>query len=35
MLGRNYPGTDWYARAYKLMQENQDKLNPVAAAAAQ
>ena len=32
VLGANYPGTDWYERAYKLMQENQDKLRPVAAA---
>lgn len=22
VLGRNYPGTDWYQRAYKLMQEH-------------
>jgi len=29
VLGRNYPGTDWYARAYKLMQEH-----PVQAVAA-
>jgi outer membrane protein assembly factor BamD len=35
VLGANYPGTDWYARAYKLMQENQDKLVPRAAPAAQ
>jgi outer membrane protein assembly factor BamD len=26
VLGANYPGTDWYERAYKLMQDNQDKL---------
>jgi len=26
VLGANYPGTDWYERAYKLMQKNQDKL---------
>jgi outer membrane protein assembly factor BamD len=26
VLGTNYPGTDWYERAYKLMQQNQDKL---------
>ncbi len=26
VLGHNYPGTDWYQRAYKLMQEHQDKL---------
>jgi outer membrane protein assembly factor BamD len=26
VLGNNYPGTDWYGRAYKLMQENQGKL---------
>jgi outer membrane protein assembly factor BamD len=25
VLGANYPGTDWYERAYKLMQKNQDK----------
>lgn len=29
VLGANYPGTDWYERAYKLMQENQDKLAKV------
>jgi outer membrane protein assembly factor BamD len=26
VLGANYPGTDWYKRAYDLMQANQDKL---------
>lgn len=26
VLGTNYPGTEWYERAYKLMQNNQDKL---------
>jgi outer membrane protein assembly factor BamD len=26
VLGANYPGTDWYEQAYKLMQRNQDKL---------
>jgi outer membrane protein assembly factor BamD len=26
VLGANYPGTDWYKRAYDLMQDNQDKL---------
>ncbi|MBX3563767.1 MAG: outer membrane protein assembly factor BamD [Sphingomonas sp.] len=26
VLGNNYPGTDWYQRAYKLIQDNQDKL---------
>ncbi|RYY29032.1 MAG: outer membrane protein assembly factor BamD [Sphingomonadales bacterium] len=26
VLGANYPGTDWYERAYKLIQENQDKV---------
>jgi outer membrane protein assembly factor BamD len=26
VLGANYPGTEWYERAYKLMQENQDKV---------
>jgi outer membrane protein assembly factor BamD len=26
VLGTNYPGTQWYERAYKLMQENQAKL---------
>ena len=26
VLGANYPGTDWYGRAYKLMQENNEKL---------
>ena len=34
VLGANYPGTDWYQRAYDLMQKNQDKLakaqNPAA-----
>ncbi|WP_025560167.1 outer membrane protein assembly factor BamD [Sphingomonas sp. UNC305MFCol5.2] len=34
VLGANYPGTDWYKRAYDLMQKNQDKLakaqNPAA-----
>jgi outer membrane protein assembly factor BamD len=34
VLGANYPGTEWYERAFSLMQENQDKLqaaaNPVA-----
>jgi outer membrane protein assembly factor BamD len=26
VLGANYPGTDWYERAYKIMRDNQDKL---------
>ncbi|HVJ01345.1 MAG TPA: outer membrane protein assembly factor BamD [Sphingomonas sp.] len=26
VLGANYPGTDWYKRAYELMQDNRDKL---------
>jgi outer membrane protein assembly factor BamD len=26
VLGANYPGTDWYKRAYQLMQDNQEKL---------
>jgi outer membrane protein assembly factor BamD len=26
VLGANYPGTDWYKQAYKLIQDNQDKL---------
>ena len=26
VLGANYPGTDWYERAYKLVQDNKDKL---------
>jgi outer membrane protein assembly factor BamD len=26
VLGANYPGTDWYGHAYKLMQDNRDKL---------
>jgi outer membrane protein assembly factor BamD len=26
VLGSNYPGTDWYQRAYKLMQENPDNV---------
>ncbi|MCW3836421.1 outer membrane protein assembly factor BamD [Sphingomonas canadensis] len=33
VLGANYPGTDWYERAYKLMQQNADKLQPKPAAA--
>lgn len=34
VLGANYPGTDWYEHAYKLMQSNQDKLNAAKAPAA-
>jgi outer membrane protein assembly factor BamD len=30
VLGANYPGTDWYGHAYKLMQDNQDKLTAAA-----
>jgi outer membrane protein assembly factor BamD len=26
VLGTNYPHTDWYKRAYELMQDNRDKL---------
>ncbi|MEI9928373.1 MAG: outer membrane protein assembly factor BamD [Sphingomonas sp.] len=26
VLGANYPGTDWYQRAYKVMQANMDKV---------
>lgn len=26
VLGANYPGSDWYKRAYELMQDNRDKL---------
>ncbi|MDF7773709.1 outer membrane protein assembly factor BamD [Sphingomonas sp. AOB5] len=26
VLGNNYPGTEWYTRAYKLMGDHQDKL---------
>ncbi|MBO9621199.1 MAG: outer membrane protein assembly factor BamD [Sphingomonas sp.] len=26
VLGANYAGTDWYKRAYELMQDNRDKL---------
>lgn len=26
VLGANYPGSDWYERAYKLIQANKDKL---------
>lgn len=26
VLGANYPGSDWYGRAYKLIQANKDKL---------
>ncbi|MBB5709764.1 outer membrane protein assembly factor BamD [Sphingomonas xinjiangensis] len=26
VLGANYPGTDWYKRAYDLMQDNREKL---------
>lgn len=33
VLGANYPGTDWYKRAYALMQDNQDKLAKAQAAA--
>jgi outer membrane protein assembly factor BamD len=29
VLGANYPGTDWYGHAYKLMQDNRDKLAAV------
>ena len=29
MLGANYPGTDWYKRAYELMQDNREKLGQV------
>ena len=29
VLGNNYPGTDWYGHAYKLMQDNRDKLAAV------
>lgn len=31
VLGRNYPGSDWYKRAYTLMQDNKDKLAKVPA----
>jgi outer membrane protein assembly factor BamD len=34
VLGANYPGTDWYKRAYDLMQDNQDKLAKAQAPAA-
>jgi outer membrane protein assembly factor BamD len=40
VLGHNYPGTDWYDHAYKLMQSHQDKVqamelpHPVAPATA-
>ena len=33
VLGANYPGTKWYDRAYKLMQEYPDNV-PVPAVAA-
>jgi outer membrane protein assembly factor BamD len=34
VLGRNYPGTPWYQRAYKLMQEHPVKpLAPIATGA--
>jgi outer membrane protein assembly factor BamD len=33
VLGANYPGTDWYEHAYKLMQSNQDKLQAAQTAA--
>ncbi|WP_404338387.1 outer membrane protein assembly factor BamD [Sphingomonas sp. MMS12-HWE2-04] len=29
VLGANYPGSDWYKRAYALMQDNKDKLAKV------
>ena len=29
VLGANYPGTDWYKRAYELMQDNREKLGQV------
>ncbi|MEI9851072.1 MAG: outer membrane protein assembly factor BamD [Sphingomonas sp.] len=32
VLGANYPGTDWYERAYKLMQDNAGKLQIAPAA---
>jgi len=32
ILGANYPGTDWYQRAYRLMQENQSRVAAQAAA---
>ena len=33
VLGANYPGTDWYQHAYKLMQQHADKLQLKPAAA--
>ena len=35
VLGANYPGTEWYARAYKLMQENPAAALPAVVAGAQ
>jgi outer membrane protein assembly factor BamD len=35
VLGANYPGTDWYERAYKLMQEHPAAPLPAVAAGAQ
>jgi outer membrane protein assembly factor BamD len=32
VLGANYPGTDWYEHAFKLMQSNQDKVQAAQAA---
>ena len=34
VLGANYPGTDWYNHAYKLMQANQGKLKQAETATA-
>ncbi len=35
VLGANYPGTDWYGRAYKLMQQHPAAALPAIAAGAQ
>jgi len=31
VLGANFPGTDWYQRAYELMQKNEKGMMPVSA----
>jgi len=31
VLGANFPGTDWYQRAYELMQKNEKGMTPVSA----
>ena len=31
VLGANFPGTDWYQRAYMLIQKNEKGMVPVSA----